>query len=371
MTALDSDPAEQLRARIAQLLQDMLVPGAVVLFDKPGFTFERAFGTRDRTNSDLEHRVSFDDHFRIGSNTKTMTATVVLQLVADPQVDLALDDPVAKHLSLPNGDVLAEVTVRDLLVMRSSLYNYSDSLSFNQRLDDPATTFDIDELIQEGLRGPREGSPGGEFHYSNTNTALLGKIVEKYDRTSLRDSLQRRIFGPLALRNTSLPAGDDRSMPPGHPRGYMYGTNVSTLVTMALSPADQERARNGTLAPNDYTSLTPTWTWAAGGGISNARDLASYVRVLVEGGFLPDALQEERLNSVEVTDPSDPMSAGYGLGIAKFGPMYGHDGTLPGYQSFMGHDPLTHSTLIVLTSLSAAPDGRGTANEVAKLILQP
>ncbi|HWN34545.1 MAG TPA: hypothetical protein VNP03_17465 [Pseudonocardia sp.] len=39
------------------------------------------------------------------------------------------------------------------------------------------------------------------------------------------------------------------------------------------------------------------------------------------------------------TDPANPMAVGYGLGIAKFGHMYGHTGELPGFQSFADHDP--------------------------------
>lgn len=63
------------------------------------------------------------------------------------------------------------------------------------------------------------------------------------------------------------------------------------------------------------------------------------------------------------------MAAGYGLALAKFGPMFGHDGTLPGYQSFMGHDPDRDETLIVASNLSASPDGKLTANEIAMLVL--
>jgi len=48
---------------------------------------------------------------------------------------------------------------------------------------------------------------------------------------------------------------------------------------------------------------------------------------------------EQRLESVRSTDPANPMAVGYGLGIAKFGHMYGHTGELPGFQSFADHDP--------------------------------
>jgi len=368
--ATGDDRTDELKAAISSRLREMLVPGAVVIWRTPDFVFEHAFGARDRTWRGPGKEVTLDDHFRVGSNTKTMTGTVVLQLVADPNVDLWLDDRVSKHLEIPNTRRLGWITIQHLLEMRSGLYNYSDSSSFNQRLDDdPVPPFDIDNLIGDGVNGHSTGTPGQEFHYSNTNTLLLGKIIERYDHKPLWRSFEDRIFKSLSMANTYLPQGADRMLPSPHPCGYMYGTNVSTIDTVALSPADQERAHSGTLTPSEYTELTPTWMWAAGAVVSTAKDLATYVRVLVGGGFLPEDLQRRRLDSIISTDPKDPMSAGYGLAIAKFGPMIGHDGTLPGYQSFMGHDPTTDATLVIATNLSAAPDGKLTANEIAMVIL--
>ena len=65
----------------------------------------------------------------------------------------------------------------------------------------------------------------------------------------------------------------------------------------------------------------------------------------------------------------DPASAGYGLGIAQFGPMYGHTGELPGFNSFMGSDPVNKVTLIVWTNLAPAADGRDPATTIARALL--
>ena len=73
----------------------------------------------------------FDDHFRIGSITKTFTGTVILQLVDEGK--LKLDDPVSKYQpEVPKG---ANIIVRELLNMTSGLYNYSEDEGFNQVLD--------------------------------------------------------------------------------------------------------------------------------------------------------------------------------------------------------------------------------------------
>jgi D-alanyl-D-alanine carboxypeptidase len=149
----------------------------------------------------------------------------------------------------------------------------------------------------------------------------------------------------------------------------MYGTNVETIASQVLPEAQQAQARAGTLRPYDQTNINPSWAWTAGAGISTAADLARFVAALVGGGLLAAPLQQQRLASVRPRDPSDPNSPGYGFALAQFGPMYGHTGELPGYNSFMGHDPVRRTTVVTWTNLSAAPDGRAPAIELARTII--
>jgi CubicO group peptidase (beta-lactamase class C family) len=114
------------------------------------------------------------------------------------------------------------------------------------------------------------------------------------------------------------------------------------------------------------TRDNPSWAWTAGSGISTAEDLARYAQALVGGGLLNDAMQKQRLASIRPIDPADPKSPGYGLALAQFGPVFGHTGELPGYNSFMGHDPRRKITIIVWSSLAAAPDGRAPAVEMPR-----
>jgi D-alanyl-D-alanine carboxypeptidase len=211
--------------------------------------------------------------------------------------------------------------------------------------------------------------PGAGFLYSNTNTVLLGLIIEQLTDRSLTDALAERIFEPLGLAHTYFPPPADAGMPEPHPHGYLFGTNVSTLIDPALSPEDRAAAVTGRLLPNDVSDLNPSWGWAAGAATSTAEDLATYVEALVGGGLLEPRLQRERLDSVRPIDPAAPASTGYGLALARFGPLLGHDGSLPGFQSFMGHDPQRGLTVIVLTNLQNTPDGDGAANALTKLII--
>ena len=356
--------ARTLRPKLAALVKEMLVPGAVVVVrsEKLG-DWTATFGTQKRGG---EQRVAVDDHIRIGSNTKTMTGTVVLQLVQEGK--LRLDDQVSKYRpDAPNGE---NITIEHLLSMRSGLYNYTDALELNQSLDaTPERAFAPDEMLTFAFTRPPSFEPGAGYEYSNTNFVLLGLIVEKLTGKPLDQVFEERIFEPLGLDDTSLPKRSSNAIPREHPQGYQFGTNVETMDTQVLPPDEQAAANAGALEPIDVTGENPSWAWAAGGAISTADDLARYVKSLVGGGLLNKRSQQQRLDSVRPNDPGNPMSPGYGYAIADLGHLVGHTGELPGFQSVMGYDPQTKLTVIVWTTLAAAPDGRAPATQLTKAIL--
>ncbi len=146
----------------------------------------------------------------------------------------------------------------------------------------------------------------------------------------------------------------------------MFGTNVSTIDTFELPDDQQAAAVAGTLKPNDVTDDNPSWAWTAGAAISTVDDMTSYVKALVDGGLLDQQMQQTRLDSVQSVGGG---TAGYGLGMARFGPLLGHDGQLPGFMTFMGHDPDTDLTIVIATNLSTVPSGEGSALTLVKGIL--
>jgi D-alanyl-D-alanine carboxypeptidase len=310
--------------------------------------------------------VTLADHVRVGSNTKTWTATVILQLVDEGRI--ALDDPVSRYRpDVPNGE---DITIAQLLDMTSGLANYTTDLGLNEQMDsNPGRVWDPEELLAIGLAEPPAFPPGEGFLYSNTNYVLLGVIIEQLTGVPVEQAFQDRIFDPLELGETSFPARTDASIPQPHPQMYTFGTNVETIDSLVLPPEVQAAARAGTLEPMDVTDANPSWGWTAGAGISTAPDLADYVEGLVDGDLLGPQLQQQRIASVQPLDPDDPASPGYGLGLASFGPVYGHSGELPGTNSFMGHDPVRDITVVTWASTAPAPNGEGPAVELAKAVI--
>ena len=345
-------------ASVEQTMKENVIPGAVVLISsKDQGEWTGTFGTR---TWGTDEPMQAGDHFRIGSNTKTMTSTVILQLVQEGK--LALDDPISTYIpGVPGGD---QITIANLSEMRSGLYSYSFDTTFNNTLDQqPQKVWTPQELIDIAFSHPQNGPPGQEFNYSNTNIVLLGMVIEQLTGMTASEAFQERIFTPLGLKDTSLPV--DSAIPNPHPQGYSFGSNTSTITTYALPEADQPLALDGRLLPNNETMANPSWGWTAGGAISTVDNMRTYVEALVDGGLLDAATQKIRMDSIVPSNPAAP-SAGYGLGIAQFDKLYGHDGQIPGYMTFMGHDPESGLTIVIATNLATIPNGEGSALAILK-----
>ncbi|WP_227982029.1 serine hydrolase domain-containing protein [Nocardia spumae] len=366
-TAAGVRPLDQpaLEGIIAPLARQWSVPGVVALVRTPAGDIGAAYGTRTFGGGPA---VTPADRVRVGSLTKTWTGTVILQQAQEGK--LALDDPVSKFRpDVPGGQA---ITIAELLDMRSGLYNYSETRELAEAMDaDPGRVWQPEELLAMAYSHPPYFPPGQGYHYSNTNTVLLGLIAEQVDGTPLEQILQNRLFGPLGLRGTSFPPRTSAAIPDPHPQGYMYGTNVLTMGSPpALPPRMQAEVKAGTLLPNDRTADNPSWGWAAGAGISTVADLATWVEALAGGKVLGPQMQATRMASLRPTDPANPPEAPqYGLAIAKFGALYGHTGELPGFNAFAGADPVHKVTVVVWANLEPTADGHAAASEIAKEII--
>jgi CubicO group peptidase (beta-lactamase class C family) len=363
--ALRPIDAAAMQGTVERLAKEMLVPGAVVILRTPNGEFRTTYGATTYRGT---VPTDFEQHVRVGSNTKTWTGTVILQQIQEGR--LALKDPVSKYRpDVPNG---GNITIEQLLSMRSGLYNYTTTLELNQTLDErPTKAWTQAELLTLAYKHKPDFLPGTAFGYSNTNTVLLGLIAQQLEGGKPLAAIMRdRLFAPLVLKNTLFPDIASNTIPAPYSRGYMYGNNVLTMGTPPALPDNmQAAARAGTLAPGDHTNANPSWGWAAGAGISTANDLVAWVQALVGGKLLNADLQARRLASVLPIDAGNPNSASYGWGIAKFGNLYGHTGELPGYNSFMGHDPVNGVTLVVWTNLAPTVDGRDPATTIAAALI--
>ena len=350
-----------LKAVVEKATKEMLVPGAVVAIRTPQGNYTVAVGT---TELGKQTPPDVNTHFRIASNTKTMTAALVVLLAQDGK--LQFTDPVSAYVpDVPNG---ANITVADLLKMRSGLYNYTNAPELSAELDaNPGKAWTPQETLAIAFAHPPNDPPDTAYEYDNTNYALLGLIAEKAGGRPLGDQLQDMLFTPLGLKQTSLPGVDDTAMPTPYSHGYMYGGSAFAMVDDPY-PADMKAAAKvGTLKPIDYTNQNPSYAHAAGGAISTAADIETWIRALVSGKVFNADFQKQWLESVQAEDPDNPDGQKYGYGISyqRFSPtaaMYYHGGEMPGFNSFMGYDPDNDVSLVIWTNLTISPlDDKTTA----------
>ncbi len=359
---------DALQRAVAADARQMMVPGAVVLVQTPQGTYRALAGS---TELDGQTAPALGTHLRIASNTKTMTAALIALLAQDGR--LSFTDPVSKYVpNVPNGD---GITIAELLKMRSGLYNYTSAPELAQAMDaDFAKAWTPQAVLDIAFKRPPNFAPDAEYEYSNTNYALLGLVAEKAGGRPLGTQFQDRLFAPLGLAQTSLPATTDVALPAPFSHGYMYGGSSYALVDAPYPPDMQAAARAGTLKPIDYTNQNPSYATAAGGAISTAANMAVWIKSLVTGKVLNAAMQQQWLGSLQAEDPANPGGQKYGYGISyqRLAPnaeLYYHGGELPGFNSFMSHDPANDVTVVIWTNLTVAPDGRTTAQALLPTVL--
>jgi D-alanyl-D-alanine carboxypeptidase len=323
-TPLPAELVAKLDAAVQAALPQTAAPGVIVGVTTPAGTWKAAYGKADPAKGTP---MAVGIHTRIGSVTKTFTGTVIMQLAEAGR--LSLDDTIQKYVpGIPNGE---RITLRQLANMTSGVASYTRSSKFQDVLfSKPDTIFTPDQLIQIGVSESPLFEPGTSFDYSNTNTILLGVVIEKVTGKSVEEVFKELIFDPLKLANTSAP-GDSPEVPEPYAQGF-------TLQGDFAKPD----------APSNATNWNPSWAWTAGELISAMDDLLIYDRALGTGhGLLGEAAQKERLMSF-------PGVAGYGIGVGCVTGWVGHTGELPGYNTALYYYTPSDTAVVVQTNSDIA-----------------
>jgi D-alanyl-D-alanine carboxypeptidase len=303
--------------RLLDLIRiDDTAPGAAFTFGDGRHDVTLTSGTSDLL---LLHRpIRSSDEVRVGSDTKMFVSTVALQLVGEGR--LALDVPIDRYVpgvlryrpgTVPGNPAAYDgrtVTLRQLLQHTAGVPEYADLgyilNPWHQVV--PVTTTD---LVHHALQHGPTFRPGTSWAYSNTDYALAQLIVERVTGRSLRREIAERIVRPLGLRHTFLPAAGQRTLPGPHVHGYISST-----------------------VPVDMTELEPSVWGAAGGLVSSADDMNTFLSALLAGKLLSPGLLAEQQRTVPY------LTGGYGLGIVRVplscGTAWGHAGQLAGYSTF-------------------------------------
>ncbi len=310
---------------VADAMKDGKKPGVSISVSGPKGSYQKGYGVSNRLT---RKALTANDHFRVGSITKTFTAAAILR-----QVDkgaISLDDTVSKYVSgIPNGNI---ITVRDLLSMRSGLHEYTSDIVYQVSLALlPTMPFTPQNAVNIMKKKAPAFAPGTQYSYANSNYILLGLILEKTTGKKVQNVIADEVIKPSGLTNTTFPT--NATMPAPYSRGYGPNPILSFLV-------------------KDYTAINPTVAWTAGAVVSTHADLAKFSKALHGGTLLSPAMQAAQQNFCPIPHGGEgfPAQAGYGFGMMQLGKWQGHNGSIPGFGSVAFYNPSNGATITIMTN---------------------
>ncbi|MCC3764071.1 beta-lactamase family protein [Glycomyces sp. TRM65418] len=287
-------------------------------------TWSEAVGDRSLETDAREAKPG--DRVRVGSVTKSMTATVLVQLQGEGLLDL--DDTIGQHLPglLPYEQ---DPTIREVLTHQSGLFDFLPYLypsllegDISDVREGYRNHYEPEELIAIGTQGELLFEPGEGWFYSNVGYMTLGLLIEEVTGETYRDVLEEQIFEPADLDRTYVPRDETSGI---------RGAHLVPYVTTG-DPSDPYF---------DTTALSNTQMWSGGGVISTVGDLNDFYAALTDGTLLT---AEELAEATRYVDTG--KSFDYGLGLMNREiecpdgatvEVFGHDGDGLGHETISFH----------------------------------
>lgn len=281
--------------------------GSVAVLKDGELLYQRAYGF---ANLDSQQKNNPNTLFRIGSISKTYTATLIMKAVEEGL--LKLDDKLEKFY--PDFQNASEISISQLLQHRSGIYNFTNSPFYVQYMTESKSKSELLEIL---LSTENSFEPGEKFEYSNTGYVLLSYILEDIYEEPYGDILNQKIVSPLNLDKT------------------YFGEAIDSTSNEAFS---YFRTGKWEMSPETYLSIP----MGAGGITATAEDVALFYEALFNGDLLKESSFEKMKK----------LKDGFGYGLFEM-PYYdekilGHTGGIDGFQSVAVHFGKENLTAVVL-----------------------
>lgn len=338
VAALSNDQMREIDQIAIRSLENQAVGGISLAVVRDGrVVYSRGYGL---SSVELQQTMRDTALFEIGSITKEFTAAVVLSLVEDGR--LSLDTPLAKFV--PDFPRAKDITIRDLLSMRSGIPDYTDQPGFEKAVFTGATP---DAIVATVKNLPLDFDPGTQWEYSNTNYVLLGMVIEKAGGSSYVDAVFNKVVKPLNMLVTTY--GNAGASSPDMSTGYVL--------------------QGDRMRPDRPWDLD--WAYSAGGLVSNVLDLAVWDTALLNGKVINDPDLRLMWSPTKLADGTS-VPYGFGWSIES---LYGHreidtNGGLPGYNGRNATFPNDKFDVVVLGN-SQAFDAGPIVRQVFALFFPP
>ena len=279
-------------------------------------------------------QVTEDTVFEIGSVTKTLTATVLADMVA--RGEMALEDSVAQYLPpevhLPSRNGKA-ITLLDLATHTSGLPRFPANLNPGDDAN-PFADYTRQQLYAflSSYVLPRD--PGDQYEYSNLGMALLGDALARRAAKPYEALVVERVLGPLGMHDTRI------NLTPALQRRFTSGHDAS----LALQK------------PWDLPTLAGTGAFR-----STARDMVRFVAAYARPAGTP--LEQLAPLALEARRPAGSASVSVGLGwhlVERSGNRFAAvDGQTGGYAAFTGFNTSSATSVVVLSNSARSVDDIG------------
>ena len=314
--AADSDRIDALLARYQEL---GLFNGSALIADRGQVVLKKGYGL---ANMEWGIPNRPDTKFRLGSISKQFTATLIMQLVEQGQIDLAA--PVTRYLPGYPSRTGDRVTIHQLLNHTAGIVGYTEIPTFGATARNPYTpTKFVDELFS---KLDLLFEPGTKFSYSNSGYFLLGAILERVTGQPYEKLLRERIFAPVGMNDS----------------GY-----DSTQPLLSKRAAGYDKRFDGSYVNTTYIDMTQPY--AAGSLYSTVDDLYRWDRVLYTEKML-NAKSKERMFTPGLSN------YGYGWEIRQKDGVttIEHGGGINGFNTLITRNPESRRLVVLLNNTGGA-----------------
>ncbi len=323
------------KEKVISIMQEtqskMQAPGWMASVKTPTDHYEISGG---KANLSTNSEMMTTDLLRIGSITKSFTATLILILCDEGAIKL--DNKLDNYYpEFPNSD---KFTVRQLLMHTSGIVSWDENDSIRNEIYNGNSNWTIDKLIGWASQQEFHFEPGTGFHYSNIGYFLLGKIIEQSSGSTVDLLMEEKICAPLNLKHTFMPVSP-------HPSGEtIHGYDGSSGNVEDMTGTPQADAINFELA------------WTAGAMLSTLEDLSVWIRAISNGDLLSDSLHYEQMPILMPPTEQLPYWSGYGMGINQTGVWLSHNGAISGYICNMTYYPEEDASIVTFFNKFSAFD---------------
>lgn len=340
---LSPDKQSQIESAVSKFMTSTHVAGvSVAIVENGAYEWAEGFGF-----ADLENNAPASEHtlYRLGSISKSLTATAAMKLVERGQLDL--DAPVQKYCpAFPQKPW--PITTREVMGHLAGIRHYKSGSQ-----DDPeiGNTKHFDDPIQAGLaffkNDPLLSEPGTHYHYSTQGYTLVGCVIQGASGGHYVDVVQKNVFRPADMEETQV---DNRfTVIPYRTRFY-------------------RKTDSGTVQNSDF--LDSSYKIPGGGWLSSAEDMAKFEVAILNDKLVKRSTRDLMWTPLKPTDGSkDTYGLGWGVGDAEGIAIVGHSGGQQGTSTDFLIAPDKRAGVVVLTNMEGS-DSTGLSRAIFKILVE-